>query len=35
MVIEVEEVSFPEGNLDLAHGVVLGDGVLVNNLKTK
>ena len=35
MVIDVEGVCLPEGNLDLAHGVVLGDGVLVNNLKAK
>ena len=33
MVIDIDEVHLPEGNLDLAHGVVLGDGVLVNNLE--
>ena len=33
MVIDIDEVHLPEGNLNLAHGVVLGDGVLVNNLR--
>ena len=32
MVIDIDKVNLPEGNLNLAHGVVLGDGVLVNNL---
>ena len=33
MVIDVEKVRLPERNLNLAHRVVLGDGVLVNNLR--
>ena len=28
----IEDISLPERDLDLTHGVVLGDSVLVNNL---
>ena len=32
MIIDFEEIRLPEGDLNLAHGVVLGESVLVNNL---
>ena len=32
MIIDFEEIRLPEGDLHLAHGVVFGESVLVNNL---
>ena len=33
VIIDFEEIRLPEGDLNLAHGVVFGESVLVNNLK--
>ena len=32
IVIDVEEIHLPEWDLDFTHGVIFGEGVLVNNL---
>ena len=32
IVIDIEEIHLPERDLDFTHGVISGEGALVNNL---